>query len=63
MVRRAEPEEREPTEMKIEVIVANQHRATCEECGAHAVITPAQGSTGKAICYGDHISYPGTRCR
>jgi hypothetical protein len=48
--------EHEPKEMKIEVIVADQYRARCEECSAKAVITPAQGRTGTATCYGDHIS-------
>jgi hypothetical protein len=51
----AERELHEPREMKIEVIVADQYRAKCLECEASVVITPEQGKTGTATCYGNEI--------
>jgi hypothetical protein len=52
----AERELHEPRNMKIDVIVADQYRAKCGECDATVVITPEQGRTGTATCYGDQIS-------
>jgi hypothetical protein len=50
------PASHEPTEMKIDVIAADQYRGKCDKCNAKVVITPEQGKTGTATCSGDKIS-------